>query len=396
MAAVRWKRPPVKLLQMMAIILIVLVLVINQLWIRYESKDLPVVETAAVMTKELELVLSAGGSVVAEREQLIAARQTCTIREVTKTPGSQVARGEVLVLLDNKRLLSDLAQAESLLAVQEYEYRQAVAMKAKLAQKVEAARKAYQQMITLYDQGQASREELDAAEQGLRIAETQVAALDLVALDSQITKQRQKVQEARDALKETVITSPIEGRVMEIGVKSGQKVAAGALLLKIVESGTLEVQCTLSAGDASQVKDGQTVEVTCASLGEKMISGQVAGRSPAEDPSPGQTQDQQWVMLNIALEEKPPEFLPGLEVQVRIPLDQKRTALLIPKTAIFERDAQNYVFVYQDGMAVQREVRTGAENGIYQEITAGLLPEELVITTLVEMLEDSARVKPAD
>ncbi len=396
MSEARGNRPPLRWLQMVAVILIMLVLVLNQVWIKKVNKELLAVETVVVEKQDLEASILATGSIRVEKQHDYIAKQTTKVKEVKKEAGAHVATGDLLLLLDNSQALMNLGKAESLLAIQELEYRQAITNKSQLVKKLTEARKNLERLRKLYEMGSVSQEEFDLAEKEVTDAEAQAVAIDLKALETHMNKQRQAIKSARGALTETVITSPFEGSVLQVGVKAGQTVTAGMLLVSVGKLSSMEVECSIGAMAALNIKDGQTVEIDGGQAGEGIIVGHVAGRAPLKELDPDDPEAEAKVILKIGIDEKKEALKPGLDVNVKIPLEKRIDALVVPKEAIVERNGKNVVFVYQDGVAQIREVQIGYRNDTYQEITAGVSSGELVITAPLDVLQDQTKVKLYD
>jgi membrane fusion protein, multidrug efflux system len=78
-------------------------------------------------------------------------------------------------------------------------------------------------------------------------------------------------------------------------------------------------------------------------------------------------------------------ILPGMYARVELEAQRIPDRILVPRTAILERDRRTMVFVHENGRAKWRYVTTGMENEYYVEIrdhpdTDMVRPGEVVLT----------------
>ena len=67
--------------------------------------------------------------------------------------------------------------------------------------------------------------------------------------------------------------------------------------------------------------------------------------------------------------------------------------MVVPKEAIVQQDGENYVFVYEDGIAKRRVVEIGLSSESLQEITSGLQEGQMVIINPQEGIYDNMKIK---
>ncbi|MCY1245404.1 efflux transporter, RND family, MFP subunit [compost metagenome] len=72
--------------------------------------------------------------------------------------------------------------------------------------------------------------------------------------------------------------------------------------------------------------------------------------------------------------------------------------MLIPSTAVFERDGKTFVWIVNEpgGDVTAREVEVGANSGGLRPVTAGLKPGERIATAGAHSLEEGQKVKISD
>jgi multidrug efflux pump subunit AcrA (membrane-fusion protein) len=72
-------------------------------------------------------------------------------------------------------------------------------------------------------------------------------------------------------------------------------------------------------------------------------------------------------------------FKPGYAMDVRFTVQELKGAVVVPKTAVFELEGQDTVWVVENGAAQYRTVTKGIETREGFEITAGLAAGEVVV-----------------
>ena len=105
--------------------------------------------------------------------------------------------------------------------------------------------------------------------------------------------------------------------------------------------------------------------------------------------------------VRVALAEKDPRIVPEMGVRVRFletrtepaPARPLLTGVLVPKTAVVERDGKSVVFVVEGDRAKLREVTAGATIADFSNITNGLAAGANVIVSPSIELTDSVLVQ---
>jgi len=80
-------------------------------------------------------------------------------------------------------------------------------------------------------------------------------------------------------------------------------------------------------------------------------------------------------------------------VEVRVILDERENAVLVPEGALFRHEDAWHVFRVVDGIAVLTKVETGLRDGRVREVLAGLEPGDRVVLHPEDAVEDGARIE---
>jgi HlyD family secretion protein len=357
------------------------------------NRQLLVVQTTLVEKRELMSEIKTSGVLQCAQQQDFYARTSSAVKEIRKTEGAKVTLGEVILLLDNNNALRELGKAENALVILQNDYLQAVSDKVYLMNKRDEARKNQEWAEELFQAGEISWPEIEDIKNEILELENQIKAINLNTLESQVNKGRLAVQAAREDLAETVITSPFPGTLLQMAVKRGEPVAQGKFLFSIGKTDILEVVAFVSEHQVFKLKKGDLVEIYSDALTEKVYRGEIKQIAPRAEMVETADGPESKVKLKIAFREKAVEFKPGFTVNIRIPLEEKTEALLIPQMAIKEEDERCFVFVYEQGTVRKREVQLGLAAEGEQEVIVGLQAGETVIISHLEKLQDQMKVK---
>ena len=87
------------------------------------------------------------------------------------------------------------------------------------------------------------------------------------------------------------------------------------------------------------------------------------------------------------------ELRPGYSVSAQIQKKDQRAVWTVPYESVAQDDdGQEYVYVYEDGRAVRRDVVTGKEFPDCVAIESGISEEDLIIGEAAQIRREGARV----
>jgi RND family efflux transporter MFP subunit len=271
--------------------------------------------------------------------------------------GQQVKQGQVLLELDHRTLDSELAQADASTQQAKASLELAQAKQAR-GQKLAAG-----QLISISD--------LDE----LRATTTQAQAQLVTARAS-----RDAAKLQRDFAQ---LRAPADGVISKRLIQPGQVVSAGSELLRLIRDGRLEWRAELPEDQLAHVAVGNAIALTYTGL---QIHGRVRAVTPGVD---AQTRTG-TVYADLP---EPGPLKPGTYVEGRI-LTGDGQALMVPTSAIVQRDGHSYVFTMKDRQAVaRRRVRTGQTSQGRVEIIDGLKAGEQVVSEGAGFLGDGDKVR---
>jgi membrane fusion protein (multidrug efflux system) len=279
--------------------------------------------------------------------------QAGNVKEVLADVTDEVARGQILVVLDDTDARLALERARAALADAVRTVCGQIAETARLTALVELREREMKRAQGDYDRRRkstspmsVSEEEMGHARDNLAIA---VMALEVARHDRarsfhlvqdtpverqpQVLARSDAVREAWLALRRCTIKSPVAGRIAKRGVQVGMHVTPGTALMAVVPLEEVWVDANFKEGQLENVKPGQKAMIEVDMYGSsKSFSGIVAGLSPG---------------TGSAFSLLPPENATGnwIKVVQRVPVrivlnveELRRTPLLVGLSCIVKVD----------------------------------------------------------
>ncbi len=190
------------------------------------------------------------------------------------------------------------------------------------------------------------------------------------------------------------LQAPISGMVTEIIVSLGQKVIAGQKLMTIIDPSIVWLRADIFEKDYYQLDNLNGASLTLPGLESAII---VEGKN-FRLLSLGTTMDSDSRTIPVLLEIDNSNHLLiiGQTVQVDLYTTKSELSLAVPKSALFDDDANQVIFVQMAGETfAKRIVKTGHQENELVSILSGVRKGERVVTRggyLVKLASTSAAV----
>lgn len=335
-------------------------------------------------------VLDATGYVIARRQATVSSKISGKLMEVAIEEGVQVEAGQLLARLDDTDAKAQLDLAQARLEA-------ARARLAEIQVQLEQARRGLKRQSEL-------RSRQLASEEALETATTQVETLtaQLEAQRSQARVAEAEVEVARVAHDNTLVRAPFAGVIVAKAAQPGEIVSpmsAGGGFTRtgigtIVDMDSLEIEVDVNEAFIERVRPGQSVRAVLDAYPDWPIPASVIAIIPTADRSKA------TVRVRIAIAVEDTRVLPEMGVRVSFleAPDEASTAstegVLVPASAIRERDAVSVVFVLDGDHVRERRVSTAGAVGDRRVVADGLAVGERVVRDPPGELADGMRVAP--
>jgi RND family efflux transporter MFP subunit len=285
---------------------------------------------------DLVLTVNATGQIRTDAASTLKAETVGTVKDVLVRPGDAVTRGQVLVRLDPKPLDLDIRSAEVALSSATVNYNS--------------------QIVTdsLSDKNGKVRPERRA----------------FLKAQSGIDGAQIALEKARLAREHADIISPFDGVIQSVGVAVGDHVN-GNDVATVVDLKDLRVEAQVLEHDLPLLHTGGEAWVTIAARPDKPVHGTIAAVLPLVDS----TTRAGRVVIRIVGDGT---LRPGMYADVRLESNRLPNRIIVPASAVIERDNRPLVFVAVAGKAEWVYVNTGRTNGRETEIlpdsATGVIP----------------------
>jgi HlyD family secretion protein len=327
------------------------------------SHEMPTqtVTTAVATQRAISGAVTASGRLVPREEIAVAADLNgYRVARVLVEEGAQVRRGQVLAVLDDSLLRSQIDQVRATLAQQQVAAEQAQAQ----AARVEG----------LDNQGVLSREAIDTRRFAVRTSRAAVAATR-AQLNDLLTREAH--------LK---IRAPADGVILERSVRPGDTSSTGSAMFRMARDGLVELYAELPEGDIQQIAIGDPVQVVLAS--DRKLPGRVRLLGERVDTQTG------LAIARVALPVDP-ELRQGGFAEAHF--TRTFSVLAVPEAAVhFDADGASVKVIDGQSRIHRMSVRTGRRAQGLVEIVSGLRPGSRVAVKGSAFVLDGDKVKVAD
>lgn len=305
------------------------------------------VEVATVRHAELAHEAVRTGTLEAHSQVKIFNQEEGRITEIPFYEGDHVARGQVLVRLDDSLLKAQLDKA--------------VATRRQAEQDVDRLERLIAKRLV-------SEDELARASTALKVARAEEELL-------------------RARLDYTTIKAPFAGVVTARLVEPGDIAPRYTHLLTLIDPASLITQVEISELLLPLFEPGDPVQVRIDALGDAEHPGRIRRIHPTVDPHTRKG------VLEVELAPVPEGARAGQLCRVRLTA-RARERLVLPFAAVRRGNDSEYVYVVDgDGKAQRRDVRTGMRQGLLVEVLDGLQEGDTVVTKGMLGLRDGMSVK---
>ncbi|MET0283580.1 MAG: efflux RND transporter periplasmic adaptor subunit [Polyangiales bacterium] len=349
-------------------------------WAQRELAMRPRYEQGKVVRGDIQVAVSATGTLNGRSTVEVGAEVTGRVMEVLVDYNAKISKGQLLAVIDPER--SQMAVDESVARVREAEanIRQS---KATLLE----ARQTRDRALRESKDGLLSQKELEASEAALERAEATLLSAQATATVSKATLGSQ-----RSTLGKTKILSPIDGIVLSRSVEPGQTITAGystPVLFKLTEDlRRMELLVYVDEADIGRVREGMSATFTVDAYPEKVFPSKLLSlRNEPHD-------EDNVVTYEAVLEVNNDELLlrPGMTATATIVSDVRQGVLGVPNAALRFAPAQlepsqvakpgeHRVWQLRNDKPQPIPVKLGVSDGRLTEVREGDVKEGMELVT---------------
>ena len=289
-------------------VLFAIVFAVHKFFFATKTENVGVMVSEKVKRVTIQTTISSTGTISPMDTVSVGTQVSGDISKIYVDFNSKVKKGQVIAELDRSKLQATLYQAQiaESSAKNDYEHKLAV----------------YNRIKKLAESNSASAVDLETAEYEMNSAKFSWES------------RKSEVQQAKLNLSYCIIKSPIDGVVLERSVDVGQTVAASmsapTLFVLAKDLSKMRVMADVDEADIGQVKAGQKVTFTVDAFQDDMFKGTVE----SVRLNPTVTSNVVTYTVVITAENSDLKLLPGMTATCTIVTEEVENALSVPVTAI--------------------------------------------------------------
>jgi RND family efflux transporter MFP subunit len=344
---------------------------------------------AEIATWERSLRLP--GELVAFEEATLAAKVPGKVQEISVDVGTRVKKDDLVTTLEPTDYELEVERADALLEMARVRLGSAIdggeqpfdpaatPLAAQAQAELDEARREHERLRKLLSSGISAQAEMEHAETRLHRAESGLQdVLQLAQVQYALVAQRRvELEIAQSALDHTRIRAPFDGAVVERLVGTGEVLAAGAGVVRLVRDDPVRLRMHVSEPDAPAVRIGQAVRAT--------FEGPSRG-IPAADPrsavqaatgtitrvAPAIDAKSRTLLVEVDLPNPQGVYRAGSFASAEIIVDPDSRSLCVPAEALASFAGVDKLFLVEDGKAVEKRVSVGRRDEHRIEIVSGI------------------------
>ncbi len=362
---------------------------------------------------------------VSEGESVFAGQTIATLDKVDyniQVKGAQAQRGAAQAQTSAAVAQREAATAQKDAAAIDIETAQ-LQLDTEIPTKIEQAKAqydltktSYDRVKTLYEQGIASKSQFDeisakltvdqntyqqaldaksiaeskikSAQSQLHAAEAQISMTDaqVSASNAQIVASEAQLDAAKNNLDDTVLTSPINGVVLQKISEKGETISAGYPIVAIGDINNVYAEIGVTDEAVNQITKGQQAEIYIYGLNET-VTGVVDEINSLADTTT------RTFPVKIRIDNADGKLKPGMVCRAEIPMDNIKS-IFVPIDSIIHFAEGSAVFVLNENNTVSKKtVTTGEITGDKIQIYSGLQSGDVIVTKGQFTLHDGDTVQ---
>lgn len=371
------------------------------------------VSVQTVGTGDIQNSTKYNGRTEVKSQTTVSGEMGGKISKIHVVEGQYVNKGDVLLTLDGSDLQKQLDTAKAAVNTAQTSYNNAFggSINSQLNQletaisnaqlQYDEAKRNYDLYLQLFESGTITEDAFKKVELALKQTEQALASAtqtydttknevipDNQALAKSSLEQAQASYNATASnLNKLTVVAPNSGTITASNFHEGEMLGAGSPAFIISNLSSLDVSISVTEGDLSKFKIGNTVNIEIAG---EIVSGKVTEIPEVTDSNAA------MYTIKMTIDNSQGKFKSGMTAVVELTTAQTNDAIVIPKKAIFEEDGTQYVYLCKDNTAVKSAIETGLTNSYTVEILSGINAGDTVVTGGLSLISDGTYLYPVE
>lgn len=305
------------------------------------------VEAKQVRIGSIDDNVEAVGTALANESLTVTSKTAGMVKAIRFEEGQFIKAGSTLIELDDREPSADLDAAKATR---------------------DQAKAALDRASRLLTTGNAPQARVDDLEGAYRAAAARVKVIEA------------RVQDLR-------IVAPFSGRVGIRRVSPGSLISVGTVITTLDDVETIKLRFFVPEAAISAIASGATVAASGNGVAGRVFNGAITSIDTRVDTTT------RAVEVRAEFNNKDGALKPGMFLTVKLALNRRDNAVLVPEDAVVPEGIRQYVYVIADGKAVKTEVKIGSRVPGEVEIREGLKPDAVIVTSGTQKIRDGVPVR---
>ena len=334
------------------------------------------VPALTVGTTTLESTLQISGNLVPQTRVAILAKLPGTLSSIAVQIGDRVRAGQTVAVMDRREID---AQVDAAAAAVNVAHAGLESAEASLANAVVE----HERSERLLEAGAIPRQRLDETQTGRRAA---TAQRDLAKAN--VAQAEAALRRARETQRDTILTSPIDGVIVERNYDAGSLVGPGEKpVVAIADLRSLKLEAGVSELEAGRLRTGMPARIAVQARPGDVFEGRLAAIAPEVDPR------NRHFTIEVRTA-NPGTLLSGMYATATIPTERVADVVAVPRDAVTTRGGRRIVLKVEDGAVREAPVTEGFSNGTQVQISNGLTRGDVIVADARRDVAAGTKVNP--
>lgn len=340
----------------------------------------PVAVDVTVVTARMgavETSLEISGALAPRSRVAIKPRLPGTLERILVDIGDAVTQGQAVATIDRREIDAQADAATAAVSVAKAALESAEASLASAVLELDRAK-------NLFDRGALPRQRLDAAQTANRAA---AAQRDLAAAN--LAQAEAALRRVREIQRDTTITSPVTGFVVERNYDAGA-IPGDRPVLVVADLRQMKLEAGVSELEAGRLRVGLKAIVSVQAKPGRTFAGELVAIAPEVD------ERNRHFKIDVRVPNDGHTLLSGMYASARIVEASEASALLVPRDAVTTLDGRRVVLKLQGDTVSPVTVTEGLASATHVQIVTGLAPGDKVVADARRPLPGGTKVRAVE
>jgi HlyD family secretion protein len=284
------------------------------------------VQAYKVVRGEVVAEVMGTGTLEAHTSASVGSKIPGRIVEIRADQNDRVRKDQVLAVLDDSELKSQVEVAISALQTAQATLARVKTDKARAEAVLELAHINHERAAKLQSQSAAAQLEVDTSSEQLKVAQADLerSTAAIAEAEHQVVTAQNTLRYQKTLLDNTIISSPFDGLIVRRDHVVGDVIAAGTCIFQIVSTDELWASVWVDETSMAALKPGQAARIIFRSLPGKEYPGAVVRLGREVDR---QTRE---FLVDIQVQDLPANWAVGQRVDAFVATDRKENVLALP------------------------------------------------------------------